>query len=953
MSIQASSLTINCYYQNARGLNTKTTDFLLSSSLSEFHLIAITESWLQSNVMSSELFDANYLVFRQDRNLAANNVSRGGGVMLGVREDCDALELNLTRFRNLFSAIDLLGVKLIHNFKTIYVFVVYVPPNVDINQFQLFLETLECLEYLLDANMLVLGDFNQPSFVSRDDPLLVENSSLSLLRQFENFFDLKQYNPIHNSTGRILDLVYSNINCTIQRNTLPFIAEDRYHPALEISLSLQNCTPNVNYNENLLSYNFKRADFHDLYNEILITEWDFLESIPDVDDALNRFYSLLYEIINKHVPRYPNFQRKYPPWFSKDIISKIKQKNKLFQKIKRFNLDFHKKQFQLLRKKIKTEIKFAYQQFVSESENSIIADPSKFWDFIHSKKGTSRIPGILQFNGVELNTPSGIVNGFANFFSSVYSIPNSVINCNEVIVSNNPTINIDSFSEEEVAKALCKLKDKHTSGHDNIPSFFARDCAYVLAKPLQVIFNTALKTNTFPKLWKVSKVIPIFKSGEINDIGNYRPITLLSNFAKAFEISVYTRIFPKIQRLISTEQHGFITNRSTVTNLMSLSQSVCQAVENHSQLDVIYTDFSKAFDRLDHTILISKLNEMGLTINLLQFFSSYLTNRKQFVEYRGHQSYTFVATSGAPQGSNLAPLLFSIFINDIGKDISSDILLFADDLKLFKNIRTVDDCRALQVDLDTLCTWCVSNNLPLNLKKCNYTTYTLNRNIISYHYNMNNCMLENNPTPKDLGVLFDSRLSFTPHINQTISSAKRMLGLIFRNSKDFSNQKSFLTLYEAFVRSRLEYGCLIWAPIYAVHIQAIESVQRQFMKYMSFRLDGTYPQRGISNEHLLQRFSLLSLDDRRTLYSCIFLYKLIHNLVDSPSLLSQLNYFVPRLHSRSEMCFYLATPRTDILRKAPLYAMCCKFNKICHKVDIFKSSLVVFKKDIKHILLQA
>ena len=182
---------------------------------------------------------------------------------------------------------------------------------------------------------------------------------------------------------------------------------------------------------------------------------------------------------------------------------------------------------------------------------------------------------------------------------------------------------------------------------------------------------------------------------------------------------MYKGIYFPVKTLVSPEQHGFVEKRSTITNLAYFSQFVSEAIDRKSQVDVIYTDFQKAFDQIDHFILLNKLHHFGFTQSLLSLLESYLFNRVQFVKYRNFHSSNFSPTSGVPQGSNLGPLLFLLFINDIVDEIHCEKLLYADDMKLFFEIIPVGNCLALQSDLDQLLEWCKENRLTLNMSKCN------------------------------------------------------------------------------------------------------------------------------------------------------------------------------------------------------------------------------------------
>lgn len=536
--------------------------------------------------------------------------------------------------------------------------------------------------------------------------------------------------------------------------------------------------------------------------------------------------------------------------------------------------------------------------------------------------------------------PISIVNGFADYFSSVYApVGTSNIGSNVLNPGNFACVGVNGFNETDIIAATRKLANKMTSGHDRIPSFVVKDCAHVLASPLLILFNLILKSCTFPDIWKLARVCPILKSDKADNIQNYRPIVILCNFAKVFEMCLYTDIFPQIKQLISPQQHGFIEKRSTVSNLVQITQVISNTMDDKGQVDVIYTDFSKAFDKIVHSLLLHKLDYYGLSNPLVSLFTSYLDNRKLYVSYNGFNSNLYTATSGVPQGSNLGPLLFILFINDLTSLLNCGNLLFADDLKLYSAVTDVDDCLELQTQIDLVEVWCNQNKLFMNVSKCKVCTYTRKSNPVIFNYSFNSSQLLRCNSTRDLGIYFDNKLTFNEHINLTASAALKILGFILRNCRTFTDINALKTLYFSLVRSKLEYGALIWHPYYNSHTHLLERVQRRFLKFLAFKVDGIYPTRGFDHDLLTSRFGIQSLYHRRLLSSLTFLYKLLHNAIDAPVILSMLNFQIPRQNLRNTQAFYCDIARTNTLVKSPIHVMCDNFNKISHSLDINHCSL--------------
>lgn len=265
---------------------------------------------------------------------------------------------------------------------------------------------------------------------------------------------------------------------------------------------------------------------------------------------------------------------------------------------------------------------------------------------------------------------------------------------------------------------------------------------------------------------------------------------------------------------------------------MDFTHYALKGIGNTAQVDVLYTDFTKAFDRVNHQILLNKLEEFEIPINLLKGLGSYLTGRTMFVEYGKSVSGEFKSNSGLPQGCHLGPTLFVLFINDIIQAIGDKVFvsLFADDVKIAKIINIDLDIVTLQEAINQLKNWCETNRLSLNLYKCPVLSIT-RRNVtqtVQHRYQFGDYNFTNVTEQKDLGILIDSKMNFAQHIITICSKAQSALGFLKRFCYDIYDVQTLKIVYYTLVRSHLEYGNIIWLPYHEVHKQKIEPIQRKF-----------------------------------------------------------------------------------------------------------------------------
>lgn len=543
----------------------------------------------------------------------------------------------------------------------------------------------------------------------------------------------------------------------------------------------------------------------------------------------------------------------------------------------------------------------------------------------------------------------GICDIFADFFRSVYSSSSSACasSCYSNICEYIPVSSL-SLSCRQVLNALLMLNTKKGLRSGHTPPLVLKLCAFELCYPLFSIFNLSLRHGVFPDRWKVSFITPIFKSGSRSDVANYRGVAILETIGKLLESIICGILTDHYRNYISRSQHGFISGRSVVTNLVEFTQSALETIEKGSQMDVIYTDFSKAFDRVNHIVLLSKLERIGVGGSLLRWIQSYLSNRQQRVKIQGVESKAFSVLSGVPQGSHLGPLLFLLFVNDIPSIFkTASCLMFADDLKIFSTVSNVRDSVQLQRDLDSLLSWCQANGLHLNVSKCKVVTFHRSSAPINFEYRICDNSLLRVEEMKDLGVIFDVKLTFNAHLDAVISKAYSMLGFMIRLCTDFDDPYTLKTLYCSIVRSILEYSSVVWNPGYAVHSDRIESIQRKFLLFALRRL----PWRRDSfvlpaYESRCKLINLETLEERRKNTSIFFVYDLLNGRIDAPNLLAQLNINVPPRRLRNHDFLSLGRHRTNYALFGPISSASNLFNEVRDSFD-FNLSRANFRETIR------
>ena len=290
-------------------------------------------------------------------------------------------------------------------------------------------------------------------------------------------------------------------------------------------------------------------------------------------------------------------------------------------------------------------------------------------------------------------------------------------------------------------------------------------------------------------------------------------------------------LLDRCREFINPFQHDFLSSKSCTTNLINIIDDIASNLLNDIGTDIIYFDFAKAFDSVNHDLLLNELKNMyKIDGRLLKFLTNYLKNRRQRVALENEFSEYQNVLSGVPQGSILGPFLFVLFINDIGNSISdgTSICLFADDTKFWRAMQSELDCSVLQGGIDYLNSWCNMNKMKFHPVKCKVVSIVSNSNKLAYlkllpmsqyNYQLGSCILNYEDSEKDLGVIMNNQFSWIEHQVLITNKASQMLGLTKRTCHFLLNSRRKHTLYLALVRSQFEHCSVIWHPVSLVQIQ--------------------------------------------------------------------------------------------------------------------------------------
>ena len=779
---------------------------------SKLDILAVSESKLDDNISDAELSIPNFKLFRIDRN------RHGGGVAIYCHENLSSFlltNLNSTEFESLWVKI-----KLYKN-KPFFLCVSYRSPSIKnpleyTKNFCNYLTT--CVKNLpKGSEVFCLGDFNA-NWSSN-------NALTSLMKDFSRSTNLSQIisspTRITEHSSTIIDLIFTNSLSISSSGSIFYGLSDH-----NLIFCVRKCNKPKIAPKLIFYRTFKDFDKKKFIADLKSADWSrFLDS-SDVDEATSIFNSIVTQVSNVHAPiRQQKIKGNSVAWVNDEFLNAIHERDYLFKLANASGKPDDWENFRIKRNmvnRLKTRLRNSYYR--NEVNNSR-DDPKKLWKKIKElipDKTSSAIPDMTLENGNVISDSKDIANQFNDFFVNVGAnlaaeFPKS--DTSKINVSGPlNSFQFTPFSKSDVRKILNSLDCSKASGSDGISARLLKEASCVLSEKLCFIFNLSLTTGKVPTAWKIKRVSPIFKAGRRDIPGNYRPVSVASTSMKIFEKLVYNQMMSFISKnnILHTNQSGFRTSFSTSSASLIVKEHIIKNLESKKFVCAVLIDLSKAFDTVDHTILLKKLFCYGFRDISFEWCKSYLECRQQQVLVNNTLSdFLIEKPYGVPQGSVLGPLFFLLYINDIHSTIKQSYChLYADDTIILQAHNDLSSLISnMELELSNVENWLNLNKLTPNIKKCE-TIFFANKHNQKFCRNgkvkFKGKELETKESVKYLGVHFDSKLSWEKQIKEVIRKINCKLYKI-RPLAKFLDPVDINMLIRSFIFPYIHYCSSTWA----------------------------------------------------------------------------------------------------------------------------------------------
>ena len=943
------NVNLSIVHTNIRSSRKNLTNFtnLLSACNLEFNFIGLSETWLNAlNADTQHIPDYTHIYETRTNKT-------GGGVSLYMKKHIQFnrrtdLQSPDPDFETVFVEVDKESINTEAN---VIMGVIYRSPGSDLKKFNLYINDI-LLQIKNESKLsYLMGDYNIN---------LLNYQTHSLTNQFVDTFFAYSFSPLITNPTRVteksatlIDNIFTNhiqeTNCV--KGILYADITDHFPVFFIDSSSTSKNKPDYFYKRCYSEKNFQKFK-----ESIISSDLDCIYSNSDAQVSMTLLHQLLCKSHNTAFPlkRFKNGYKNKKPWLTDALKMSIIRKNELYVKLKRhFSTDqdlFYKRYKSQLAKLLRTAERDYYLNKLQSEQGNI----KKTWGILKEVINNKRkmlSQNKFSNNGVNITDGYEIATKFNEFFVNIGPDLASKIDdtgTNPITFLKGTFDNsmfLTPCSDIEVTEIINSLK-LSTPGYDQITAKVLKVAQDIVSPLLSHVINNSLSSGIFPKELKIANVIPLYKAGDSSRFTNYRPVSLLSTVSKVFEKIFYKRLLEFLRKynILYNLQFGFREGHSTQMALFVLLDKIIHALENNEFAVGVFLDFSKAFDTVDHNILLKKLNYYGIRGTPLAWINSYLSGRQQFTTYNGIQSDYKDIACGVPQGSILGPLLFLVYVNDLAF-VSEKLytIMFADDTNMFLTGESINELvNVLNIELQSIVVWLKANKLSLNIDKTHFMLFQPRRKSIA---TCNDVILDSHTISrvrdcKFLGVILDEKLSWKNHVFHIKNKVSKGIGILYKARANL-NEKHMITLYHSLIYPYFNYCNSIWSYATKEVLNPLIIIQKFAVRCIC------YLKRRESTAPYFAKLNILKLNEIKLYNASLFMYNFYHGKV--PAILSsffQYNRSVHSYNTRQQPQFHVPRPKTNLSKNFIKYFGVNIWNSIYCKLNVnVKPS--TFKKQLK------
>lgn len=585
-----------------------------------------------------------------------------------------------------------------------------------------------------------------------------------------------------------------------------------------------------------------------------------------------------------------NLKNEITPWINGNLQKLIMYKKRLLNMRRKNPNDFNlQKRLKAISRVIKIAYRVSMNNYYEDNLREIQHNPKKSWKFLNESLGRTVNNSIKLKNAdgdaiVEDSEKAEVLNKY--FIESVHDLrsqiehyPEDTCNLLRTLIQHNDRFQIDFVTSEEITNVILNLKQGKSPGHDNVSAKVLLNCNNIITPFLVDIFNSMVVRGTYPDILKIHKVVPIPKGKNVTDVNMFRPIAILSIIDNVFERILHTQIsnYMQSQNLLNEFQYGFRKGCGTEEATVNVVNFICKSLdEGYKGVAGIFYDFTKAFDLIDHKILIQKLRYYGICGRELSLLRSYLTNRKQFVQINSQKSTSRDVEHGVPQGSVLGPLLFTIFLNDLKNlCLSGKLFMYADDICLFYPYRHETAVKVyMERDAALISEFARINKLVLNAKKTKLLRFKpSSQQNEGFSVFVDGNVVTEQKSITYLGVILQSNLNWSQHIQHTKAKISQAIGFLYKFKNKFSKDTKFL-IYNALIQSHLNYLAILYGYKKSTELKLLQRSQNKALKIVA-NLPVLHPTFSLYHDIFP---SVLPIYGLYKLQLLLYVFKCLHNI---------------------------------------------------------------------------